>query len=670
MDPQDLCMGCMEERNGASTCASCGYVEGTAPASPVYMAPRTVLREQYMVGRVVGHGGFGITYIGWDLELARKIAVKEYFPSGVAMRTHGSTDVAPYSGNLSQDYEWGLERYLDEARVVARFHNHPNIVWVQQFFRANGTAYMVLEFLDGATFEQYIHRQGGKVPWDTALSIMMPVMDALREVHRTGILHRDISPDNVYILRSGQIKLIDFGAARHALGQASKNLSIILKEGYAPEEQYRSKGNQGPWTDVYATAATLYRAVTGKIPPPALDRQRLDELERPSTLGVSIPEVQERALLQGLAVNAEQRFQDVTVMQKALAEAGDRPAIVPPPVPPPPPPPPPPQLPKWLLIVAGVVGLLVTGVAVKLARTPILSEIHHEQKEDKKVDPPPASAHIDFRADTTQIRPGQAALISWNVQDASEVSINGQRVPAEGRSTVRPQSTVSFKLVARGLDGAVRESSLRVEVVSGGGDRVEQKPVRAPAQVVRFTADPAVAQPGSPVTISWEVTGARRVFITPAPGSVASSGSSVIIARMNNRYVLTAQGDDGRVVTSMLDIAVAGGGSSQPPVRQPSGWAVGHDHQGGILGATGNAYQWAHCEGTLSLSNGRVRYQANNPSHSFDVALSDVVEVKTNRIPIRGYKAFHIRLRNGENYNFVSRNASAEIVASLSRRAN
>ena len=263
-------MGCLEERGSEQVCPHCRWEEGAPIASPLYLPPRTVLEDQYLLGRVLGHGGFGITYLAWDLRLHRRLAIKEYMPQRIAGRSPGDLNISVYTNE--EDYQWGLERFLDEARVIAKFADHPNVMSIITHFTGNDTAYIVAEYLDGSTLLEYTEQQGGTIPYETATRILMPVMDALREVHKSGILHRDISPDNVCITRSGLVKLLDFGAARQALGQKSKNLSVILKEGYAPEEQYRTKGDQGPWTDVYATAATLYRVITGKIPPPATDR--------------------------------------------------------------------------------------------------------------------------------------------------------------------------------------------------------------------------------------------------------------------------------------------------------------------------------------------------------------------------------------------------------------
>ncbi len=384
MSPEDLCMGCMEDRSGSDVCMRCNWREGTPADSPLYLPPRTILKEQYLVGRVLGHGGFGITYLGYDIHLARKTAIKEYMPNGVVSRASGQTNVTVFGGQARQDFEFGLERFLDEGRVLARFQNHPGIVAVLNFFRECGTAYLVMEYLDGAPFDSYLTRKGGRISFEKAIRIMMPVMDALREVHKAGILHRDISPDNVYILRSGQVKVIDFGAARYALGQQSKALSIILKEGYAPEEQYRSRGNQGPWTDVYACAATIYRAVTGEIPTPALDRARTDDLKRPSEMGVDVAPLAENALMKGLAVDGAHRFQSMAEFQAAVTgsappvpEPSPDPTPVPAPIPVPPPVPPiPPPLPKagyppWLLkVAAGAFGVLLLAYAGKRAFGP------------------------------------------------------------------------------------------------------------------------------------------------------------------------------------------------------------------------------------------------------------------------------------------------------------
>jgi serine/threonine protein kinase len=236
--------------------------------------------------------------------------------------------------------------------VLKKFDSHPGIVSIDTAFKDNGTAYLVMEYLEGATMEEFLARRGGKFSFETALRIMLPVIDALSAVHAEGILHRDVSPDNIYITLAGAVKLIDFGAARNALGQKSHNLSVILKEGYAPEEQYRLTGVQGPWTDVYATAATMYHAITGKIPQPALDRLAEDTLQTPTQMGVAIDPQSEAALMKALAVKASARFGSMEDFKSALTGKADGSTItieepVPPiPVPQPLAVPPPPAVPQ------------------------------------------------------------------------------------------------------------------------------------------------------------------------------------------------------------------------------------------------------------------------------------------------------------------------------------
>ncbi len=315
-----LCMGCMKDRGEQEKCPHCGWVEGTMPESPQHLPPGTVLNEKYLIGRVLGQGGFGITYLAWDINLNIKLAVKEYMPQDLASRAAGHSMVSAYTGALNDQFEYGLEKFLQEARTLAQFEGHPNIVSVRDFFRANGTAYLVMHYIEGVTLKGYVAQEGGLLPVNTALRIIFPVLDALKEVHTVDILHRDISPDNIFINMKGQVILIDFGAARQAIGEKGRSLSIIMKPGFTPEEQYRSKGIQGPWTDIYAVAATLYRVITGLMPPESLDRLEEDHLVPPSTLGIEITEGVEQALLKALAVRAPDRFQSVKAFQEALLE--------------------------------------------------------------------------------------------------------------------------------------------------------------------------------------------------------------------------------------------------------------------------------------------------------------------------------------------------------------
>lgn len=358
----------MEPRAQGPTCAACGFDERRPPEAPLALPLRTRLNDQYLVGRVLGQGGFGITYIARDLNLDLKVAVKEFLPRDFASRATGGVQVAPFGGDTREHFEWGLARFLDEARAVARFQHHPGIVSVLNFFRANGTGYLVMAYLEGLTLQRYVDEQGGRISHELAVRIVTPVMDALRELHQASLLHRDISPDNIYITRTKQVKILDFGAARYALGEHSRSLSVVLKPGFAPEEQYRAKGHQGPWTDVYAVGATLYRVITGVVPQDALQRLEQDRLAAPRTLGVSVPPAAERALLKALAVRAEGRFQSVAEFQQALAglpAAAER--MPPAPAPRPKPPGPlPVGSPRTVTLrgAGAVVGLLAGGLGL------------------------------------------------------------------------------------------------------------------------------------------------------------------------------------------------------------------------------------------------------------------------------------------------------------------
>ncbi len=318
MDLDSLCMGCMGQKGNQDVCSSCGWNADSPPESPLHLPFGTLLNEKYLLGRVLGQGGFGITYLAFDTLLERKLAVKEYFPRDYCYRDKGDSSISIYSGSTRSQYDYGLNKFLDEAKTLAMFDGHPNIIAVKDFFKVNGTAYLVMNYLEGYTLKQYLQHKNAVLSFKQTLDIMLPVMDALSYVHEEGLLHRDVSPDNIFITSKGTIILLDFGAARHALGENAKNLSIILKAGYAPEEQYRSSGKQGPWTDIYAVAATMYQVITGQMPPESLDRLDTDHLVSPSRLGADITSPAESALLKALAVKSRDRYQTINDFREAL----------------------------------------------------------------------------------------------------------------------------------------------------------------------------------------------------------------------------------------------------------------------------------------------------------------------------------------------------------------
>lgn len=235
------------------------------------LEPQSTLHE-YRIEQVLGVGGFGITYLGRDAHLDKAVALKEYLPTELAARANGS--VTPVSAEREEDYRWGLERFLLEARTLARF-SHPSIVRVLRYFEANGTAYMVMDYERGEPLKNLL--QNAPQPPEALLKKLgAPLLDGLAVVHAGGFLHRDIKPDNIIVRDGGEPVLIDFGAARNALGGSTRSLTAVLTPGYAPLEQYSGEGKQGPWTDLYAFAAVLYRAVTGQSPPDAVSRLKGD----------------------------------------------------------------------------------------------------------------------------------------------------------------------------------------------------------------------------------------------------------------------------------------------------------------------------------------------------------------------------------------------------------
>ena len=308
-----LCMGCMTDKGESVICPKCGLNEQELKnASQNFLQPGSRLNDRYTVGIALGQGGFGITYIGYDNVLGTRVAIKEYYPNDSAQRESESRTVRAFAGGET-DFEKGKEKFLTEARTLARFSEYPGVVSVKDCFGANGTAYMVMQYLDGTDLKQYLNRRGGKLGESESIQILMPVTEALKEIHKTGIIHRDISPDNIFMTKDGQVKLIDFGAARQSFGD-NKSISVTLKPGYAPEEQYRTRGNQGPWTDVYALSATLYRMVTGNTPPESIERVMDDELVIPDYLSDNI----RYALKKGMAVKAADRFENIEQLMNAI----------------------------------------------------------------------------------------------------------------------------------------------------------------------------------------------------------------------------------------------------------------------------------------------------------------------------------------------------------------
>ena len=313
-------MNCMEEnKEELPVCPHCGFSEKENPALPHQLPYHTVLNGKYMVGRAIGEGGFGITYIGWDLNLGIKVAIKEFYPEGFVGRYgDDSYTVRSFQGDSTVFFQKGKDKFLEEARSLGKFMNLPGIVSVKDFFLQNNTVYIVMEYLEGQSLKAYAKQKNGKVEKEELLEIIKPVIESLVEVHKSGLIHRDISPDNIMICKDGKVKLIDFGAARETSPKGEKTLSVMLKKGYSPEEQYRTHGEQGTWTDVYAMCATIYAMLTGVKPDEPLDRMENETLKAPSEYGVKLTKRQENVLLKGLEIKASDRVQTMEELFRGL----------------------------------------------------------------------------------------------------------------------------------------------------------------------------------------------------------------------------------------------------------------------------------------------------------------------------------------------------------------
>jgi len=281
----------------------------------------TGLIGRYVIQEVLGQGGFGITYLGIDKLYGNKVAIKEYYPQKIAMRKGQYEDVVTVTSiEEKNNYNKGKKRFLDEAQVMARFNKNEGIVKILDFFEANNTAYIVMEYLEGITLKQYLGKYG-VIQFRNLIEMMLPLREALIEIHSQGLIHRDISPDNIMVQHNGKLKLMDFGAARDYTESGNKSLTVILKPGYAPPEQYQTHGVQGPWTDIYALCATIYKCLTGITPPDAIARVMDDKFKEPDQLDGKLSPDIKKILWKGMNIFPEERYQDIVEFGEDVYDA-------------------------------------------------------------------------------------------------------------------------------------------------------------------------------------------------------------------------------------------------------------------------------------------------------------------------------------------------------------
>ena len=337
-------MGCMAEKGSKSACEHCGFDEKKQKKHPSYLELRTVLNNKYVIGKVIGHGGFGITYLAFEKEfiknkafekeLLKKVAIKEYFPSALASRDTSDFTIYPLKGDQEDFFKEGLNFFIEEARNVAQFSDHPNIVNIYDFFEDHGTGYMVMEYIDGDNLKSLIDnliKNNEQMSYQEAKTLLLPVLSALKYIHSKNLYHRDISPHNIIIRKDRTPVLIDFGAARYIIGEQSRSLDVVLKPGFSPYESFTSNGKIGSWTDVYGCGATLYYMLTGIVPPQATDRLFRDELKQPSEIKSLKKEINNHinnTILHSLAVKMDDRFKTVNEFEDALLKESTGTSII------------------------------------------------------------------------------------------------------------------------------------------------------------------------------------------------------------------------------------------------------------------------------------------------------------------------------------------------------
>ena len=526
------CYGCMKLKNNSPICEHCGYNENV-PNYSHQLPVGTVLKGQYTVGKVLGQGGFGITYIGWDDALEAPVAIKEYYPNSLVTRECTlSMEVSCTSRDAEDLFQRNRERFLKEARMLARLQNVPGIVRVHNLFRENNTAYIVMEYVDGINLRDYIRSLGRPLSVGQTLAVLQPVMEALTKVHEAELVHRDISPDNIMIQRDGSPKLLDFGAAKEVIdANVEKNLpqstESILKYGFAPIEQYQRRGNLGPWTDVYALCATAYYCLTGTVPADAPERM-IEQAEVNWNAIPGLTENQAAAFARGMALLPKDRVASIQQLQQALYAQpvyGERPEK-------------PPKKPP----VAAIAAVLAVVAAVGFFRNP-----SKEQPQPPVLETKPS---VETDAPSTEITIA-----------ATSAETTAATAPSETLATFPAPTAATYTQIAAGLDHTIiLFSDGTVKAI--GSNEYGQCDVQDWSSIVRIAAGDAItmglradgtvvtagnSSPYGPEVDSWQnitdiSVSKHHLLGLKTDGTVVSSGGAPRYADASTWRNITAIG--------------------------------------------------------------------------------------------------------------------------------
>ena len=443
------CLGCMEDFRGYP-CPKCGYDPKTAKNAEYALTPGTILAGKYLVGKVLGQGGFGITYIGWDIPLERKVAVKEYYPSGQVSRSPGTRNLTWYTTEAAEQARRdGMQMFLKEARKMSRADGIPGVVRVLDLFQENGTAYIVMEFIEGVTLKAKL-QQTGPLPWEQVRELFLSVIQTMAQVHKAGLVHRDLSPDNIMLLPNGGVKILDLGAAKDLSINSGASSMQVAKSGFSPLEQYTQRGGSGPWTDVYSMAATIYYTLTGKLPSNAIDRMETDTLSWDFLVLNQLPTQARETLQKALAVTAKKRTQSMEELERGLFAEAPQPK--PEPEPKPKPKPEPKKAPKKIICAAvAAVAIVLCGVVYGT----VLKPANDYKKAQALLD-----AGKYEEAETAFAALGDYQDSAEQVQEAQKAGAY-QRADALEEFGQYPGAAIAFSKLGDYLDSAQRAESAK-----------------------------------------------------------------------------------------------------------------------------------------------------------------------------------------------------------------